>query len=146
VWTGLTDGVLSLAAVADWVVQPQCGAVVTFAGTVRDHAEGRAGVTELEYEAYAEEAETRLSALADEALRRWPDLGRVALLHRIGTLAITDASVVVGVSAPHRGEAFEAARWCIDTLKATLPVWKRETWADGVDWGTGATPVEEVRG
>lgn len=135
-----------MADVGAWVVQPDCGAVVTFAGTVRDHAEGRAGVTALEYEAYAEEAGARLVALGEEALRRWPDLGRLALLHRTGTLAVTDVSVVVGVSAPHRDEAFEAARWCIDTLKATLPIWKRETWADGVDWGTGARPVADVRG
>jgi len=143
-WTGLTDDVLPVDDVATWVVQSDCGAVIVFAGTVRDHAEGRAGVTALEYEAYAEEAEARLAALAEEALRRWPTLGRVALLHRTGALAVGDASVVVGVSAPHREEAFEAARWGIDTLKATLPIWKRETWADGVDWATGARPVEEV--
>lgn len=143
-WIGLTADALPVADVAAWVVQPHCGAFVLFAGTVRDHAEGRAGVTSLEYEAYAEQAEARLAAIADEARRRWPDIGRLALLHRTGELALSEVSVVVAVSTPHRGEAFEAGRWCIDTLKTTVPIWKRETWEDGADWATGARSIEEV--
>jgi molybdopterin synthase catalytic subunit len=143
-WTGISADELPVAEVAAWVVQPGCGAYVVFAGTVRDHAEGRPGVVSLEYEAYVEQAEARLRALAEEARRRWPDIGRVALLHRVGDLSVGDVSVVVAVSTPHRSESFEAARWCIDTLKATLPMWKRETWADGVDWGTGGRAIEEV--
>ena len=143
-WIGLTAGALPVADVAAWVVLPQCGAFVLFAGTVRDHAEGRTGVTSLEYEAYAEQAEARMAAIAEEARRQWPDIGRLALLHRTGMLALEDVSVVVAVSTPHRGESFEAGRWCIDTLKTTVPIWKRETWKDGADWATGARSIEEV--
>jgi len=127
-----------------WSLRPDCGAQVVFNGTVRDHAEGRTGVSLVEYEAYAEQVEPRLAQLAAEARRRWPSLGRLVLLHRQGELAVGECSVLVVVSAPHRGEAFEAARWCIDTLKDTAPIWKREVWDAGAGWGTGARPVDEV--
>jgi molybdopterin synthase catalytic subunit len=140
-WTGLTAAPLPVAAAAAWAVVPGCGGVVTFTGTVRDHAEHRRGVTGLEYEAYDGPAAGRLNDIAAEARMRWPQLGRVALLHRIGRLGLGDAAVVVVVSAPHRHEAFEAAHWCIDTIKATVPIWKKEEWAGGSDWGTGALPI-----
>jgi molybdopterin synthase catalytic subunit len=140
-WTDLTAAPLPVVAAAAWAVVPGCGGVVTFTGTVRDHAEDRLGVTGLEYEAYDGPAAGRLSEIAAEARMRWPQLGRVALLHRIGRLGLGDAAVVVVVSAPHRHEAFEAARWCIDTIKATVPIWKKEEWAGGSDWGTGALPI-----
>jgi molybdopterin synthase catalytic subunit len=143
-WVGLTDGPLSVGAVADWAVLPSCGAVVTFTGTARDHSEGRPGVRALAYEAYEEQIEPRFTALADEARRRWPDLGRLALLHRVGPVAIGEASVVVAASAPHRDHAFEAARWCIDSLKATAPIWKRETWEGGESWGLDARDLTEL--
>jgi molybdopterin synthase catalytic subunit len=127
-----------------WAVRPDCGAVVLFSGTVRDHAEGRSGVTSLDYEAYAGQAEARLTAIAEEARIRWPDVGRLALLHRVGRVELTESSVVVVASAPHRAEAFDAARFCIDTLKATTPIWKKEHWSDGSDWATAATLVAEV--
>lgn len=116
---------------------------MSFAGTVRDHAEGRPGVSLLEYEAYEHEVEPRLAALATQARHRWPMLGALVLLHRVGPLAVEEVAVLVVVSAPHREEAFEAARWCIDTLKATVPIWKRETWQGGVDWGTCATVLAD---
>ncbi|HZB70967.1 MAG TPA: molybdenum cofactor biosynthesis protein MoaE [Acidimicrobiales bacterium] len=143
-WARLTDEPLAVGALAEWVVRPDCGAVVVFTGTVRDHADGRPDVTSLEYEAYAEEVEPRLEALAEEARRRWPALGRVALHHRTGTLSPGEPSVVVAVSTPHRAEAFEAAHWCIDRLKASVPIWKRETWAGGEGWGLDATEIEDV--
>ena len=80
------------------------------------------------YEAYEEEVEPRLAAIAAEARTRWPDVGRLVLLHRTGDLGVGESSVVVVASSPHRDTAFEAARFCIDTLKATVPIWKRETW------------------
>ena len=107
-----------------WTERPHCGAVVLFTGTVRDHAEGRRGVSTLVYEAYEEEDDSRLASIAAEARRREPTLGRLALLHRVGMLEVGEASVVVVASAPHRAEAFDAARFAIDTLKATVPVWK----------------------
>ena len=98
----------------------------------------------LTYEAYEEEAVRRLAAVAARARRRWPVVERVALLHRIGDLALSEASVAVVVSSPHRAEAFEAARFCIDTLKETVPIWKREHWEDGSDWATRSHPVRTV--
>lgn len=143
-WLGLSSEPLPAAEAASWVVVPGCGANVVFTGTVRDHAEGRAGVTGLEYEAYDEQVAPRLHAVAGEARARWPGIGRLALWHRVGPLGVTEVSVVVAVSAPHRIEAFDAARWCIDAVKATVPIWKRETWQGGSGWGTGAADVAEV--
>jgi molybdopterin synthase catalytic subunit len=145
-WVALTADALPAGAVHDWAIRPDCGAVVLFTGTVRDHAEGRTGVTLLEYEAYIEQVEPKLRSIADAAREQWPELGRVALLHRIGPLELRELAVVVVVSAPHRGEAFDAARWCIDTLKATVPIWKKERWRDGEDWGLAATELREVPG
>lgn len=143
-WVGLTGGLLPTGAALEWSVIPRCGAVVSFVGTVRDHAEGRPGVTGIEYEAYAEQVEPRLRAIAKAARDRWGELGRVVLIHRVGPLVVTEASVLVVASAPHRAEAFAAARFCIDTLKATVPIWKRESWSGGVDWGSDACDVVGV--
>ena len=139
-WTGLSAEPLPVEEVTSWAIRPDCGAVVTFLGTVRDHAEARPGVTELEYEAYEEHVVGRLDAIIQEARSRW-GLGRVALLHRVGRLVPTDSAVVVAVSAPHRGVAFDAARFCIDTLKATVPIWKAEAWEGGRDWGLQSQPL-----
>jgi len=143
-WLALTELPLPVEEELQWAVRRDCGAVVLFSGTVRDHAEGRSGVTSLDYEAYAEHVVPRLEMIAAEARVRWPAVGRLALLHRVGRVALTESSVVVVASAPHRAEAFDAARYCIDTLKATAPIWKKEHHADGSDWATGSTPVEHV--
>ena len=143
-WVGLTGGRLPVEAALEWAVLPGCGAVVNFVGTVRDHAEGRPGVTGIEYEAYVEQVEPRLRAIAETARDRWPCLGRVVLLHRVGPLAVTEASVLVVTSTPHRAEAFAATRFCIDTLKSTVPIWKRESWSGGVEWGLDARDVVGV--
>jgi molybdopterin synthase catalytic subunit len=144
VWIGLSGVDLPVQEVARWVGQPSCGATVIFTGTARDHAEGRPEVHRLEYEAYEEQACRRLERIADEARRRWPAIGRVALLHRTGVVEIGTEAVVVAVAAPHRGEAFEAARFAIDELKRTVPIWKRETWAGGESWGLEAQHLTEV--
>jgi molybdopterin synthase catalytic subunit len=134
-WVALSVEPLPFDQLATWPVLAGCGAVVAFAGTVRDHAEGRAGVISLEYEAYADVAVHVMEGIVRELRERWTCLGRVALLHRTGVLAPTEVSVVVSVSAPHRPEAFDAARFGIDTIKARVPVWKRESWAGGTAWG-----------
>jgi molybdopterin synthase catalytic subunit len=143
-WIGIDLSPLPVATAIQWAARPDCGGVVAFCGTVRDHAEGRPGVRALEYEAYAEEAVARLDRIAAEVRVRWPAVGRVALLHRTGLLAVGDTAVVVVVSTPHRAEAFRAAEWAIDTIKSTVPIWKKETWEGGSDWGTGAQDVAEV--
>lgn len=108
---------------------------MTFNGTARDHSDGRPDVSSLEYEAYIEQVDPRLRSIAEEARARWPDLGRVAMIHRVGAVEIGESAVVVAVSSPHRDAAFVAARFCIDTLKASVPIWKRESWAGGDSWG-----------
>ncbi len=144
-WLGLTDQELPIGAAYSWSVVPGCGAVVLFSGTVRDHAEGRDDVAHLTYEAYEEQVEPVFASIADEVRQRWPSTGRVVLLHRVGRLELTESSVVAVVSAPHRPEAFEAARFAIDALKASAPIWKHEVWADGADWGTGANSPTDPR-
>lgn len=143
-WLGLSALPLPVDAVTAWTVRPECGAVVTFCGTARDHSTGRPGVHQLDYEAYDEHVVPRLEELAVEMRRRWPDIGRIALLHRVGPLQVTDTAVVVAVSTPHRDAAFEAARFGIDTLKATVPIWKKEAWATGESWGLEAQHVEQI--
>ena len=145
-WLGLSDAPLPVTDALGWAFRPDCGGVVLFCGVVRDHADGRTNVTHLTYEAYDEEVEPRLAAIAAEARRRWPEIGRLAILHRVGTLEVGEVSVVVVASAPHRAEAFEAARFAIDTVKSTVPVWKRERWDGGEDWSQCASPVMEVAG
>jgi molybdopterin synthase catalytic subunit len=140
-WFTLTDAELPVDLVYRWTVRPDCGAVVLFSGTVRDHADGRDGVEHLTYEAYEEAVDGRLVAIATEVRDRWPEVGRIALLHRIGRVDVEESSVVVAVSSPHRGEAFAAARYAIDALKASVPIWKHETWREGSAWGTRATPI-----
>lgn len=143
-WCALTERPLMVGAVYDWAVRPDCGAVVVFSGTVRDHADGRSGVSLLEYEAYEAQVVPRLEAIVVDIRHRWPTVGRVALLHRIGPLQLAESSVLVVVSSPHRPEAFEAARHGIDALKATVPIWKREHWDGGVDWGLASTAVGSI--
>jgi molybdopterin synthase catalytic subunit len=143
-WVGLSDAELPVAGAGEWAVLPRCGAVVTFSGTARDHAEDRPDVDRLEYEAYEEQVVPRLGEIAAEARRRWPDLGRLVLLHRVGVVPIGESSVVVVASAPHRDAAFEAARFGIDAVKATAPIWKRERWSGGESWGLAAQPVTSV--
>lgn len=133
-WVGLAAAPLPVAQAAEWVVLPRCGAVAVFVGTARDHAGDRVGVERLTYEAYEEQAVPKLAAVVDEVRARWPDVGRIALLHRTGALGVGDAAVVVAVSTPHRTEAFEAARFAIDTVKTTVPIWKKESWAGGESW------------
>jgi len=143
-WLGLGSGALPVEEVTRWVGRSDCGAVVVFCGNARDHSDGRAGVTALEYEAYESQVIPRLAGVAAEARNRWPVLARVAMLHRVGPLAIGEAAVVVAVSSPHRDAAFDACRWCIDSLKSTVPIWKRETWDGGESWGLETQHVADL--
>jgi MoaE-MoaD fusion protein len=117
------------------VTHKGAGAICTFTGVVRDSSRGRS-VTHLEYEAYAEMATAQMRRIGDEIGERWPE-ARVAMAHRIGKLEIGEASVVVTVSCPHRGEAIAACKWGIDRLKESVPIWKKEHAADGTYWIEG---------
>jgi MoaE-MoaD fusion protein len=121
--------------VALQAVGPQDGALCLFVGVVRNENGGRA-VLHLEYEAYEEMALPLMQELAAEAARRWP-VSAVRLVHRLGRMEIGEASVAVAVASPHRAEAFAAGRYLIDTLKATVPIWKKEFYEDGAVWQDG---------
>jgi molybdopterin synthase catalytic subunit len=112
--------------------QASDGAVCLFVGVVRDESQGRR-VLRLEYEAYEEMAAPEMEAIEAEVRRRWP-VSDVRLVHRLGRLEIGDPSVAVAVASPHREQAFAACRYAIDTLKATVPIWKKEFYADGEEW------------
>jgi len=125
------------AALTEHVAAPESGATVLFLGTVRNHAPGREDVTHLEYEAYAEQVEPKIEEIVAEVRTRWPVVG-IAAAHRIGDLEVGSVSVGVAVSAAHRVDAFPAARYLIDELKARAPIWKKEHWAGGAEWVEGA--------
>ena len=108
------------------------GAVIVFKGVARRFSRGR-DVVHLEYEAYPEMAEKVMAQIGDEMKERWP-ITNVAIVHRTGVLEIGQASVAIAVSAPHRGEAFEAAQYAIDRLKQIVPLWKKEVWSAGSPW------------
>jgi molybdopterin synthase catalytic subunit len=126
---GVSAEPLDKAAVEAFLEDPAAGARVVFEGIVRNHHHGRS-VLHLEYEAYAEMAARQMAGIAEELKRRWPAY-RVAIVHRVGRLEIGEAAVIVGVATVHRADAFEACRFGIDQVKADVPIWKREFYADG---------------
>ena len=129
----ITESPIDHAAVTDRVRSNRAGAVCTFLGTVREITGDRRTVA-LSYEAYPEMALKKLAELEAEARRRWPII-EAAIVHRVGELDLGEVSVAVAVSCPHRGDAFEACRWIIDTLKEVVPIWKKENWEDGArEW------------
>jgi MoaE-MoaD fusion protein len=128
----VTEEPLSLEAVVAEVADERAGGIATFTGTVRRQSRGRE-VTHLDYEAYAEMAEDVMQKLAAELQERH-DLCAVAIHHRVGRLEIGEASVVIAVSAPHRQAALDACRAAIDTLKETVPLWKKEVYEGGEEW------------
>jgi MoaE-MoaD fusion protein len=132
-WIEVTAEVLSERATADAVADPGAGAVALFSGIVRDQTGGRR-VKFLEYEAHAPMALAKMREIAAAIRARWPGTLRVALVHRVGRLEIGESSVMIAVSSPHRREAFEACHFAIDTLKETVPVWKKEYFEDGEVW------------
>ena len=123
---------LSLDALIREVMSPAMGGVVTFTGVVRNRARGES-IDHLEYEAYAPMAEKELRKIADAVHERWPHV-RIAMSHRVGRLEVGEAAVMIAAAAPHRAEAFEACRFAIDTLKQTVPIWKKEVATDGEYW------------
>jgi molybdopterin synthase catalytic subunit len=134
----ITEDPIRADALFDRVRSDADGAVVTFAGVVRNQSLGRR--TEyLVYEAYPAMAEKKLREIGAEIRARW-GLDRVAILHRVGRLEIGETSVLIAVASPHRKEAFEACHYAIDRLKETVPIWKKEVWTDGETWVEGAHP------
>jgi len=134
----VTADALDPARLSASVATPEAGAIVLFAGVVRNNNLGRQ-VDHLVYEAYAPLAERTMADIAGEARTRW-DLNAVAIHHRTGRLEIGEASLLVAVASPHRAEAFAACGYCVDRVKQIVPVWKKEVWDDGSSWIEG-TPV-----
>lgn len=133
----VTDRPLSVDELVGVVLTHADGAVVTFVGTVRDNHMGRR-VRALEYEAYADMAESEMRRIGVEMIARH-GLHGIAMRHRVGKLSVGEISVIIAASAPHRGEAFAACSEALDKLKATVPVWKKEYFEDGEVWvGQGA--------
>jgi molybdopterin synthase catalytic subunit len=124
---------LSADAIAAEVDDPAAGGIVIFSGVVRNQTGGRP-VKFLEYEAHGPMAEAKLREIGQEVRARWTGVRRVAIRHRIGRLEIGESSVLIAVSAAHRQEAFEACKYAIDTLKRTVPIWKKEHFEDGEVW------------
>jgi molybdopterin synthase catalytic subunit len=129
----LTREPIDSHTLTEQVRRPECGAVVTFLGTVRDLT-GEKVTTALDYEAYPGMAEKKLAEIEAATRARWP-VGEMVLVHRLGHLEVGAVSVAVAVSCPHRHQAFEACRFAIDQLKEIVPIWKKENWADGkAEW------------
>jgi molybdopterin converting factor subunit 1 len=128
----ISDGALSIEGPIAAVAGTDCGAIVTFVGTVRATSRGRA-VVRLEYEAYPEMALRVFERIEEEARARWPGT-RIAIHHRIGNLEPGAVSVAIAAASPHRADAFSAARHAIEELKSNAPIWKREHYQDGSEW------------
>ena len=140
----ILDSVLPAAQVLDEIKAGPDGAVCVFDGIVRDNTRGRRTLY-LDYEAYREMALEQMQALAAEAVTRF-GVRDVALLHRLGRMQVGESSVLVVVASAHRGAAFDACRWLIDTLKKTVPIWKKEQFADGAVWADGEPFPAEIAG
>jgi molybdopterin synthase catalytic subunit len=115
------------------------GAVVTFDGTVRDNTKGRRVLT-LQYEAYEPMAVKEMRRIGQEIREKWPEVERIGIIHRFGELRISESSVVIVITSPHRRVAFEACRYAIDRLKQNVPIWKKEVFEDGEEWVEGQMP------
>ncbi len=132
-WVDVGPDAIDPTKLIAFVQSPAAGAVALFLGTVRDHSPGKTGVSHLEYEVYGEVVTRKIEEIVAEARRHWPVI-RAAAVHRTGELAVGEMSVAVAVSSAHRADAFPAARYLIDELKARAPIWKKEHWEGGAEW------------
>ncbi|MFD2574298.1 molybdenum cofactor biosynthesis protein MoaE [Spirosoma soli] len=128
----ITTDPIDVASALKYLQSDQAGAIDLFLGVVRDNTQERP-VDRLEYEAYDRMAISEMQKIADEAHRRWPLL-RYTIIHRKGTLLIGEMAVLIGVATAHRNDSFDACRYMIDTIKQTVPIWKKEVFTDGEEW------------
>jgi molybdopterin synthase catalytic subunit len=133
----ISNEALDIQSCIDWVMSPECGGIDVFIGTVRNATKGKK-VIRLEFEAYEPMAVSEMKKIAEQAMAKWP-VKDIAIHHRVGVLEIGEVPVVIAVSAAHRDAAFDACRYAIDTLKQTVPIWKKEFFEDGEVW-VGAHP------
>lgn len=128
----ISENALDIPACIDWVMSPTCGGIDVFIGTVRNVTKGKP-VLRLEFEAYRQMALKEMRKISEQALEKWP-VERVLVHHRTGVLQVGEVPVVIAVAAAHRAAAFDACRYIIDTLKQTVPIWKKEIFEDGEVW------------
>jgi molybdopterin synthase catalytic subunit len=128
----VTDKPIDLKELVDYVSDPEAGAIASFIGTTRNNNEGRK-VIALDYDGYSEMAEKELARIGADAKTKWP-ICRMAIIHRLGPVQITEASVIIAVSAGHRDAAFAACRFAIEEIKKTVPIWKKEVYEGGEIW------------
>jgi molybdopterin synthase catalytic subunit len=133
----LTSEPLDIKQCAEWVMVPEAGGIDVFIGTVRNATKGKA-VMRLEFEAYERMALSEMEKIAQSILQQWP-VHKVLIHHRTGVLQVGEIPVIIAISAAHRDAAFAACRHAIDTLKQTVPIWKKEVFEDGEQW-VSATP------
>ena len=138
----LTDAPIDVSHYLQFVEDGSTGGVVFFIGRVRDHSRGRK-VSRMHYEAYPEMARREMQKIADKVKEKWPVV-RLVIVHRFGELAVGEASVFIAVACAHRAQAFEACQYAIDTIKTTVPIWKKEFGPDGASWVEGNIPKPEI--
>jgi molybdopterin synthase catalytic subunit len=138
----ILDGVIPVGEIVAGVKAGADGAVCVFDGIVRDNTRGRRTL-HLDYEAYRDMALAQMRGLAKEAVAKF-GVRDVAVVHRLGRLVVGETSVLIVVASAHRGAAFDACRWLIDTLKKTVPIWKKEQFVDGAVWADGEAFPEEI--
>lgn len=128
----LSAETLNIQSCIDWIMSPESGGIDVFIGTVRNATKGKP-VLKLDFEAYEPMAISEMEKIAQQAFDKWP-VQKVLIHHRTGTLQVGEVPVIIAVSAAHRDAAFEACRYIIDTLKQTVPIWKKEVFEDGEVW------------
>lgn len=128
----LSANPLNIQSCIDWIMSPESGGIDVFIGTVRNTTKGKA-VLKLDFEAYEPMAVSEMEKIAKQAFEKWP-VQKVLIHHRTGILQVGEVPVVIAVSAAHRDAAFDACRYIIDTLKQTVPIWKKESFEDGDVW------------
>jgi molybdopterin synthase catalytic subunit len=128
----ISKDTLDIATCINWVISPQCGGIDVFIGTVRNATKGKQ-VMRLEFEAYESMALKEMRKIAEQAMEKWA-INKILIHHRVGVLDVGEVPVVIAVAAAHRDAAFDACRYAIDTLKQTVPIWKKEVFEDGEVW------------
>jgi molybdopterin synthase catalytic subunit len=140
-WCCLSKSSIDPDPVQDWLVDPTCGAVVTFVGRVRNHSGRRSGVSSIFFESFRPAALDALDRIGREVFDRWPHVAKLALIHREGQVGVGEVTVVVGAASPHRAEAFESVAWSMEAIKEMVPVWKLEKWVDGQGPALDSRPI-----
>lgn len=135
---------INLEDIQAWAAEPGCGAIALFLGIVRAHSDGRTGVTAITYEAYESTLQKSLDLVASHVLNAFPSVRRLAIWHRIGRVELGEPSLVIAAATAHRREAFAACEFAVDSVKASLPIWKFEHSTEGDGWAVTHQPIVDL--